>query len=298
MPYSWLARLSSYVCKYWIKLVERDDDDSLEVSRRKDEELFEQRLVQLLNLPIHHVTPAPPPSHAGLLPSGDSNTPPTDMASSFLHLDSDALAQSLSTLPMHLRLGLDKDFLELCEMEAPSSNADSSTLTSNPLADMDLSTCVTTKKKKYTFEFKPGTDSLAKALPGGVETSETVPGTLFDDENAESNFGNIGKEDVKVGPTQLVPMSREERVSSDSDDKLDELLQSTASLTLQQKQPKCRLSERDFAASSAADMPREPTMAPPSTDLGQTVPLKKPESAITDETNTEELDDMLDELLS
>lgn len=134
------------------------DDGEPENSQRNEEQL-QQRLVQLLNLPIHHV--APPqhhvtPSHGDTSSEGCVDSIQFDLSSSgpadsvqfesdsFLSLDCAALAKSLSGIPLHQMLGISSDLVQLCDMGAQTETIPTATP-----PEIDLSIC--TRKKEYTF---------------------------------------------------------------------------------------------------------------------------------------------------
>ena len=222
-----------------------------------------------------------PPSHgdANSFP-GRSESSQVDSAPSFLHIDTAALASSLSTLPMHLRLGLDRDFMELCEQEAPSGDADSSLLTSHhPLGNIDLSVC-TTKHKKHTFEFK---------LPAGESSSSSssFPSLKAPSSGGPSSRMQTAGESKDIGSSferDAAPMSmpshvkQDERISpDDGDEELDKLLQGSASLSL--------------GGTTHESTGLAAVVASPPAGL-------QAQTEVHAQLNTDELDDMLDELLS
>lgn len=247
-----------------------------EASRRANEELFEQRLVQLLNLPIQHVA-APPPDRnntGGLDPFSGEET-----ASSFLNIDSSALAESLLTLPMHQRLGLDRDFVELCELNALPSNADSSAPISTPQS-VDLSMC-TTRKKKYTFEFNvPGKTASETSAVDNTSTPITANITSDQISSFESEVVRSGFEREPA----LVPALTKAVSTPEGDEELEKLLQNTKRLTVDQDRQRGRPENVEVATLPSTNQTQHPTS-------GANV------SSVQD-MNTEELDDMLDELLS
>lgn len=156
MKVRWFAHCLSQSCHYFLPAQTEPEDDELGRSYyQENEDQLQQRLVQLLNLPIHHVTPS--------LEDASESVQQLDESDSFLSLDCPALAASLSSLPLHQVLGISSDLVQLCDMDAESRNAESTLATAAAPPVIDLSVC--TRKREYTFEFKaPGMPSLVSSL--------------------------------------------------------------------------------------------------------------------------------------
>lgn len=178
---------------------------------REDEDQLEQRLIQLLNLPIHHMPPTQSTyshsTHSAEVDSlqGQENGDPT-----FLSLDCAELAECLSALPMHQRLDIDLDLVELCEAEGNTS--DESQAVSNVLEGINLSACA--KRRTYTFEFK---------------SKEHVLGREHSSTSASSTTSTSNNRVTKKGDLATIKHLEE-------DEELDKLLES--SLSQHQRTPK------------------------------------------------------------
>ena len=120
---------------------------------KEEEEWRQQRLQQLLSMPIQHDHTLPTQEEAPTtIQVATSTTPTRDPSiSSFLTLDCIALAESLSTLPLHEKLDLDFDLLRLGDLP-PLPSYDVTTPTSQSLpTNIDLSVCSKTSKLAERF---------------------------------------------------------------------------------------------------------------------------------------------------
>lgn len=237
---------------------------------QENEEQLEQRLLQLLNLPIHHMT-TPLHNSDPSLPESNTSTGLLQLNadSSFLSLDTAALAESLSSLPLHQRLDISLDLIELCGTDVQSSTADAAMLATGPLHEVDLSVCA--KKRKYTFEFKPRDLPLSnESTEVGFQTQLGIPPSV----------GNVFERDSTI--TSLLPPSvstPKQEVCSQDDGELDKLLEKSLSLQ-----------------DGVSEDHRTHSLASTTWDTRES--LQSTEKAPQQHVNTAELDDMLDELLS
>lgn len=246
-------------CTYCIE-IEPLSDPSESSSAQENEEQLEQRLLQLLNLPIHHMTPIHSTDAHPALPSEADSLQEND--SSFLSLDCAGLADSLSSLPLYQRLGLDLDLVELCEAEG---NIDESVETvTNILDNIDLRVCA--KKKAYTFEFEAKGLSLLKPLPNAG---------VFDITNPVSSQKQDASQEVEYVASPSSTLKQEACLQEDK--KLDRLLEN--SLSLQQR----ALKESGIVRS---------------TEVQQSSRVSVSQDNSSQPANNAELDDMLDDLLS
>ena len=273
------------------------------VSIREDEEHLKQRLVQLLNLPIHHTTTPDDHSHAHLT----SKTQPSDSGSlqeeeeetdtSFLSLDCAALAESLSGLPMHRKLNLDLEFVELCEADrdAESGSGKSEITIANTLNSIvDLSTCA--RKKDYTFEFKvdklkslPGKDATRSVFERTARTQESVPAriTLNMKQDISEEVQQISPEKRSTVSSAATISKRDTSTDDHEDEELDRLLANTDS-SFQQR----TVGEGSNKSPSSASINVGQGSACLTSSAGE-----KGVGTVATASNVE-LDDMLDELLS
>ena len=165
--------------------LEGDDSHS---HYQENEEQLQQRLVQLLNLPVHHVAPPMTTPRGAIDDASSTHVADSD---SFLRLDCAALAESLSSIPLHQMLGISPDLVQLCEMEAvqPRTTADSAqAVTTPPPPLIDLTACTRKRKKEYAFEFK--------APPG-------IAGSLAGDTGLGGSLWGGGNGPLVAGSTEI-----------------------------------------------------------------------------------------------
>ena len=176
---------------------------------QENQEQLQQQLVQLLNLPIHH-TP-PPPAEPSI-----SLTKP-EIEESFLTLDCTALANSLSCLPMHKRLDISLELLDLCEQAPLLDSTGTVDQLCPPLEKVDLSTC--TRKKDYSFK-----------------VSSSLPSVSTDQHQETSQIEDFITDDRSVfKKTPIVPVTKQVLEKCEVDEELDKLLESSLMVSQEDK---------------------------------------------------------------
>lgn len=260
---------------------------------------------------------------------------------SFLRLDCEALAECLSTIPLHQVLGISPDFVQLCEMEADTT--DSKCAATMPSPAIDLSACTRRKKKEYAFEFKapPGVSgSVAGWDLGGDDplvVGDTLEGETFTliDESAQSGHEkctasrkgnpqegkvlrseqNVTLEGNKKNKSKVHVHSETEQHHSPEDEILDRLLAGSSGPSeegmsggsVHTKAGRSKGSSGELVHNKAplapSKHPSQGTPAIPPLIHGRGAPHDGVRSTPSDKSaqgtsDTAELDDMLDDLLS
>lgn len=232
-------------------------------TQQESEEQLEQRLIQLLNLPIRHSLPALSADSPHFSPKTPAHTDFDNEEIPFLSLDCADLAESLSTLPLHQRLDLDPDFMKLCESGGKSAeSAETITNLSSLENILDLSAC--TKKRTYKFNLQATDSSLSKLLPQGDSSAHHE----VDNSSKQDLLQESGIEKGAVPPKQNLP--------SQGDEELDKLLENSLSLR-QRKQGSGVVKSKAPLEEHKSQVSCDQSNKPPSNS---------------------ELDDMLDELLA
>lgn len=183
------------------------DAETTSLSNQDNEELLHQRLVQLMNLPTHH-------HKSPMTPSPSDST--DDAGSPFLTLDCEALATSLSTLPLYTRLDLSLELLELCD-EAPSSPSSDTPATSSSQEmvestshfsksqkKIDLTECILRKDNAVLSEMDHLATTPFQASEGGHRQDlmdRFVPGMLKP-EGKKAEVKNEGRISGTVGHSE------------------------------------------------------------------------------------------------
>lgn len=176
------------------------------------------------------------------------------------------LAKSFSSLPLHQKLDINLDLVKLCEEEAEPTDESKSGPITNPSFNMDLGVC--SKRKKYTFEFKPVDSSSLK-----TSDSAKVSHHQLGSPPARDSTSNID--------TRTIPLTSK-IVRDDEQEELDKLLEGSISL----KEGNVTRRNRHSAQTSSVV----------SKDITSPEVTHHKDSVKTED--TDELDDMLDELLS
>ena len=232
----------------------QDDLEIDSLQYEENEEHLEQRLIQLLNLPIHHHTP-PLPSHTVVVEK--------TIEPSFLSLDCSTLADTLSSLPLHKKLDISLELLELAEEALLADDGEGYAyqhLATSSLANVDLSRCKK-KKETFSFEFRPK-DSLQTSDEGDKK-----------EEKEEINSAMNVVPEMTMKHQELSEQMLQQH-DSEEDEQLDKLLGDS------------------FKGSGDKEVPSQrSTIAIPSQVPSRTVKQ-------VNNNDTAELDDMLDELLS
>ncbi len=167
----------------------RKKQEELEEERKKEEEQLQQRLLQLLRMPVQH-DPLPQP------PVTTSTS--ASLSSSILTLDCTSLADSLSTLPLHYRLSIDRSLLEfddLTHVEEPSGTyitAEDEALLRNKI---DLTVCSKRNKpEKFEFDKMMSQVELKKDKDGQVEENRGLASAA----SSQLVVGKASNEDVEL----------------------------------------------------------------------------------------------------
>ena len=260
------------------------------------EEQLQQRLIQLLNLPVHHHTVAAPPFLATHPNSADTFS--EDSPDQFSSLDTAALAESLSSMSLHQMLDIDVDLVELCEMEAQPGSA-SAAATSVGLPEIDLSVCA--KKRGYSFKFEaPSKSSLVAGMGSDVEDKELGGRECEQKERRGGGGGDEVLEKLLAERTSVTSVAaassvvrRVEVDCSQEDEALDRLLGGVGAVvvvaTTQKKAPPPQQQHAPPPQQQQQQQQQQHALIPPTTQAG---------TSAGQTLNTAELDDMLDELLS
>lgn len=127
--------------------------------------------------------------------TSSSHVPYGPDSDSFLSLDCAALAESLSSIPLHQVLEISPDLVQLCEMDADQPRtADSALTVTMPPPEIDLSVCT---KRAYAFEFKaPPRTSLASDTSAAGENDQLQ--SACDDVPSTVWKGSSSQEDVAL----------------------------------------------------------------------------------------------------
>ena len=249
--------------------IERFDDDS--GSLQESEEALQDRLLQLFNLPVTHTMP----SLTDITDDQISAAQELDEGSDFLTLDCRALAEALSTLPLHQRLDIDPELFSEEKREdefASKINLDSLPPTSSSvdhckndilLRDMHESDALDLTKSLKKFSEKMDADSRIESDFSSVETSKQTVKPVASTEDSKHTISADFEDDEERELDKL--LSRKSEVKSPSEN--------TKSTVL--------LKSKEETQSSTSAI----------TEIKSVVP-----ATVDDETT--ELDDMLDELLA
>lgn len=189
------------------------------------------------------------------------------------------LAKSFSSLPLHQKLDINLDLVKLCEEEAEPTDESKSGPITNPSFSMDLGVC--SKRKRYTFEFKP-VDSSSSKTSDSAKASHHQLGSP----PARDSTSNVD--------TRTIPLISE-IVRDDEQEELDKLLEGSVSL----KEGNVTRRNRHSAQTSSVvskDITAHTPSSVVSKDITSPEVTHHKDSMKTED--TDELDDMLDELLS
>lgn len=204
----------------------------------------------------------------------------TGTDTSFLSLDCAALAESLSSLPMHQKLNLDLEFVQLCdEAEAERGSGESDVVTNAFSSIVDLSTC--TRKKDYTFDFKANEESKSRTSKSTGNMPERVQNNIHSQNIVKQDLSKV-VEQIALDKRSAVSSAAtsKQNAPTDEDEELDRLLANTGS-------PQQRtVEEGSQSLSNTSSVGRGSALKSAGEKKGSTV------------ASTVELDDMLDELLS
>ncbi len=161
-------------------------------------------------------------------------------APSFLKLDCATLGAALSTLPLHKRLDISLELIDLCQDPATDVVEQNEGYSASPLENFDLNLC--TRKKKFSFEFKSMGDTTFQTSARKAEQSVEVRSQSNIGESTEcchdneldrllerslvevpstSQSQNLNAETVKEVGQHNISSTAE---TSELDDMLDELL--------------------------------------------------------------------------
>ena len=270
---NWILRSFNKLCIIvHIKFIfyfstERMDDDS--GSLQESEEALQDRLLQLFNLPITHTMP----SLTDVTDDQISAAQELDEGLDFLTLDCRALAEALSTLPLHQRLDIDPELFPEEKREgefASKINLDSLPPTSSRV-----------DQHKNVMLLRDGHESDALDLTTSLKKfSEKMDA----DSRIESDFSSVETLKQTVKPVASAEDSKH-TISADYDEEreLDKLLSRKSEVK----------SPSENTKSTVPMKTKKETQSSTST----TAEIESVAPATVDD-ETAELDDMLDELLA
>lgn len=247
-----------------------DDSGSLQES----EEALQDRLLQLFNLPITHTMP----SLADITDDQISADQQLDNdGSNFLTLDCRALAEALSTLPLHQRLDIDPELFPEEEREGPGEFASKINLNSLPPNSNRVGDVILLRDGQ-----EGGALDLTASLKKFSEKEDANNCRI------ESDFSSVGAERQAAAPVASTEDSKH-AISTNFEDEeeraLDKLLSRKSGMKSLGE------SAKPPAVSSLKSKGETQTQSSATTEIDSLAP-----ATVDDETS--ELDDMLDELLA
>lgn len=257
---------------------------------QESEEALQDRLLQLFNLPITHTTP----SLADIEAESSLTDSTRDSSNNFLTLDCRALAEALSTLPLHQQLDIDLELLQQEEEEKEIKMFSQSSLSSSHASPLDVANCGSSASSV-------GGDTAGGS---GLDFSQSLKRISTKDDERKIEFSSLqtSKETSSLTgqlPTSAPPGFSGATVVSDVDerDQLDRLL----------RQPAIHTQTKTHGSPVAREMEQPLRQQLQSKEEDRFV-LTNPKAAgkspppvaatVTVDEETQELDDMLDELLA
>lgn len=269
-------------CYSTVTITERIEDLDSTSQQQESEEALQDRLLQLFNLPLTHTTP----SLADIGGEENSVSVATQQqsreSSKFLTLDCIALAEALSSLPLHERLDIDPKLL----LEADTGEAGIGSQSDiDPFELTSASFHTTTSKGVVSLRDvgKANVLDLTSTLKRITVANGTTNGERtidFSSLKASTQASSFSRQLPGFSGTKLLPPPVDEEA-----EKLDKLLNKSESKPRHGKSSHShQQSEEEENRSTRTD--RAVNFHPPSTVT----------AAVNNETS--ELDDMLDELLA
>ena len=270
----------------FITLIERLDGDPGN-SLQESEEALQDRLLQLFNLPVTHAMPSL--THmcddqistvAQELDNDDDGS-----GSSFLTLDFSALAEALSTLPLHQRLDIDPELFPEEKRKGEFVSKTNVDFLPSTSSRVDQHKNVILLRDGHESDALDLTKTLKKRFPEKVDAQCRI----------ESDFSSAETKRQTIAPMKPVAIVNTEDdpkytiSTKDEERELDKLLQLS----------------RKSEVKSRTDESSKPTVVSSPKSEGETLQSSTSSTVeikslvpMTVDDETSELDDMLDELLA